>query len=294
MKIRTFSNHRRSLRLALALTAAATTMAVPVNAGATEPEVPGSCKLHHNKVVNPGCVPALSEEVTGYEITYPDLVPNVKDIAVSRPIFWDPETTTVANGPPELAFDTHAQNFGTVPVDLLTDDATDRAGSTVSQCIAWTTDFVCRERRQVGGFIWHNEHSHFHFQDFGHYELRRTLADGTTDYSAAGLVDVSEKVSFCLMDSDTAREDAFPVARYRQCDAINQGVSPGWTDIYGSFLPGQQFPLTGVPDGRYVLVIDMDTADHVYESDESNNRLELTFDVTTSPDSVVIVSRAYS
>lgn len=258
--------------------------------------VPGSCKTHPRHLLNPGCVPALVEsggalveEATGYDITYPDLVPNVTEVLIWRPWIWDPEAQTITFGPPVLAFDTHAQNLGEVPVDLLTDDVTNRAGSTVSQCVAWTTNYGCRERVQVGGFSWHEEHSHFHYNEFADYEFRRTLADGTPDYSAAGLIDVSEKVSFCLMDSERVRDDAL-LWRYTQCDATNQGISSGWTDIYGWTLPGQDFALTGVPDGRYAIIVDMNTAGHLHETNADNNRVEVIVDVSTNPDSAVIVS----
>jgi hypothetical protein len=284
--------HRSTRRATLLIALLA--VALPTLPGtATAEPLPDPCKAHPTKVVNPGCVPAVLDEALGYEIAYPDLVPNVTEVKIRRPIFWDFEAQAVGYGPPELAFDTHAQNLGHVPLDLLADDPTNQATSTVSQCIAWTTDFVCRERVQVGGFTWHEVHKHFHFEDFGAYQFRRTLADGSPDYSTSGLVAVSDKVSFCLIDSDTVREDAFPVERYRNCSEINQGISPGWTDIYGSGLAGQQFSLVGVPDGRYVVIVDMDTSNHVFETDEIHNRVEVTVDVTTNPDSAVIVGRRY-
>lgn len=254
------------------------------------------CKTHPKHVVNPGCVPTLVEragtlveEVAGYDITYPDLVPNVTEVLIWRPWIWDPENQTITFGAPVLAFDTHAQNLGEVPVDLLTDDVTNRAGSTVSQCVAWTTNYGCRERVQVGGFSWHDEHSHFHYNDFADYEFRSLLSDGTPDYSDAGLIDISEKVSFCLMDSERVRDEAL-LWRYTQCDATNQGISAGWADVYGWTLPGQDFPLTGLPDGRYAIVVDMNTAGHLHETAYDNNRVEIIVDVTTDPDSAVIVS----
>ena len=285
--------------------------------------LPSACKLrpealhgpHPEHAVSPGCVPStldgiggvvdgaegLPDQVAGTaeeeldrvlppERALPDLVPNVTEVVILRPIFWDEVNQTVGVRPPELAFDTHSQNLGPVPLDLLSDDLTNQAGTSVSQCVAWTTDFVCRERTQVGGFSWHDEHKHFHFNDFASYQFRRVLPDGTPDYSAAGLVGLSDKVSFCLIDSQQVREDAFPYPRYSRCDATNQGISPGWADIYGSSLPGQSFPVADVPDGRYVVIVDMNKAGHALESDATNNRIEVTVDFTTSPDSAQIVS----
>lgn len=252
-------------------------------AWAENPAVPDSCKTHPTKVVNPGCAPAVSEQVDGavadalaHETTYPNLVPNVTEVRIYRPLRWNPETQTVFEGPPMLTFDTHSQNFGTVPVDLLADDPENITASTVSQCVSWAPDYVCRERHRVGGFSWHAEHTHFHYQDFASYGLRRLGPDGRPDYSSAGLVGASEKVSFCLMDSTPVADDAVPVPTYAACNPIRQGISPGWADIYTSDLPGQEISIDGLADGSYALVVTMDPADHLFESDDTDNRIEVT------------------
>lgn len=66
-----------------------------------------------------------------------------------------------------LSFATYSWNFGTVPVDLLADDPKNIAASTVSQCVSWASDYVCRERRRVGGFEWYAEHRDFHCPGLG-------------------------------------------------------------------------------------------------------------------------------
>lgn len=304
MKSRLFRRNgsRRGPLLALVVLAAGL-VSVPGPATADNGPLPNSCKPHTTHLVNPGCVPAVLEDVgdlvadagaaveeaTGYDITYPDLVPNVTEVLIWRPWIFDEATQRITFGAPVLAFDTHAQNLGDVPVDLLASDLRNPATSTVEQCVAWTTNYVCRERVPAGGFSWHPEHSHFHYNDFAEYQFRKTLADGAIDYSAAGLLNISEKVSFCLMDSQRVRDDAL-LWRYTQCDSTNQGISAGWTDVYGWTLPGQDFPLTGVPDGRYALIVDMNTAGNVLETDATNNRVEVIIDVATNPDSAVIVS----
>lgn len=216
--------------------------------------------------------------------TYPNLVPDVQDVQL---IDWSP------TAPPDLFFDTRAQNLGTVPVQLTVDNIESPEVSTVSQCVAWGPDRVCREQRQVGGFVWHDEHSHFHFEEFADYELRKVLRNGRVDYSRRGLIAKSSKVSFCLIDSAPVRDDAFPVGVYRTCLPTVQGISPGWTDIYDAFLEGQQLPLTGVTDGRYALVIRVNYADRLFETAYTDNTVEVMLEISDGVTDVAIVGRNY-
>lgn len=163
--------------------------------------VPGSCRLHPTQVVNRGCVPAPTEnlqdtiedppdasDVLGDPgITYPNLVPDVRDVFILRPFVFDPETNTFVQGPPQLWFDTWSQNLGTVSLQTTVEEVESPESSTVSQCVSWCTDWLCERQEPVGGYTWHAEHTHFHFDEFAAYELRRLGADGRPDYSDAGL-----------------------------------------------------------------------------------------------------------
>lgn len=214
---------------------------------------------------------------------YPDLVPDVTTVNLSRQWTWDPATETFVQDPttpPTLFFDTRSQNVGFVPLDLLAEEPEDLMNSSVAQCVAWVTLETCRERRSVGGFSWHGEegHSHFHFNDFADYALRKFDKRGRVDFSARGLIAISEKVSFCLQDSKAVGDGALPAPRYAGCTPLQQGVSPGWTDIYTADIDGQQFrdlPVN-IADGLYALVIDLDPMDRLYESDNANNLLVVT------------------
>ena len=219
------------------------------------------------------------DPVLGSEETYPDLVPDVTTVWGYRPYVLDPTTNTFVPGPPAIAFDTWSQNLGTVALDLIADDPADFMSTTVSQCVKWLAPNVCRERRQVGGFAWHAEHSHFHYQDFATYELRRVRRDGQVDYGKRGLLDKSDKVSFCLLDSVRVRDDAVPAPTYLGCTPAREGISPGWADIYDMGLEGQQLSLEGLPDGRYAIVVTQDYNNTLFESDDTNNRVEVIFDV---------------
>lgn len=293
----------RGRRRAVVIAAAVVAMGLSTPARAQDGPLPDSCRLHAAKVVNPGCAPALQEQLgqavdglTGPVLdppdTYPDLEPEVTVVYTYRDIVdFDPATGELVYGPLLFAFDTWSRNIGTVALDLLSDDPANVNNPAVSQCVSWTVDGVCRERREVGGFEVHPDHNHFHFNDFAQYELRTLLPDGTPDYSAAGLLDISEKVSFCLLDSWRIRDDARPVRTYTSCGSTREGISAGWADIYGGDLPGQQFPAEGLADGRYALVVTMDTNDRLWESDNGNNVLEVTVELSQGLTQATIVDR---
>jgi hypothetical protein len=239
--------------------------------------VPPACNPTVSGVGVPGCPSVLLGTVGDAEhptIALPDLAPDVgNDVYVGyESIEFQPDGSLLY-GPPQLYFDTYAQNLGDVPIQLTADDAGTISGTTVSQCVSWTTNLVCRQKQQVGGFEWHDEHKHYHFQDFAHYELRTLLADGSPDDSAAGLISSSPKVSFCLIDSLKVRDDASPLPRYNTCNPLEEGISPGWTDIYTSDLEGQMLSLGTHGDGRYALVVALDTSDHLLETNNANNRV---------------------
>jgi hypothetical protein len=229
----------------------------------------------------PGCPSVLERQVGDIEepgVSLPDLVPDVTEAWVEYQ-YIDFNGRDFDFGPASLTFDTLAQNLGQVPVDLQADEPSNVAGSPVSQCISWTTNLVCRQRAHVGGFTWHQEHMHFHFNDFASYELRTVNPDGSPNLSDDGFISSSPKVSFCLVDSTKVRNDAAPVPRYTNCNPYQEGISPGYTDTYGAGLEGQYLPFNGLGDGRYALVVSLNSAGHVYETNNDNNRVVVILNV---------------
>ncbi|HEX2039703.1 MAG TPA: lysyl oxidase family protein [Acidimicrobiales bacterium] len=258
-------------------------------AQADDGPVPEPCQLHPVHVVNPGCVPALTSDIDDPGITLPNLVPDVSVVTINRTTsFTLPEFTF---GPWQLYFDTRAQNLGTVPLQLTADGIEDAETTTVSQCVSWTAGRLCRDQRPVGLNSFDDGHHHFHFQEFARYELRRLAPDGRPDYSDTGLVAANDKVSFCLIDSQRVRDDASPAPFYTTCTPSTEGISPGWTDIYGAGLPGQTFPTEGLTDGRYALVIDMDYANRLYETDDTDNVVEVTIEISGGVRQAAIVGK---
>jgi hypothetical protein len=208
--------------------------------------------------------------------TYPNLVPNVEDVQIQN--FRYKEDGVTEEPGLFLWFDTRAQNLGTVPVQLTVDKVDTPESSTVSQCVSWQSAdaHLCRRTEVVGGYTWHDEHRHFHYEDFARYQLRRLAADGRPDYSSAGLIAASDKVSFCFIDSTRVRDDAAPIFFYNTCLPTVQGISPGWTDIYSSSMWGQNMPIPGLPNGEYALIVELDYENTLSETDNDDNYVEVT------------------
>lgn len=136
------------------------------------------------------------------------------------------------------------------------------------QCTEWAAPRLCSARQEIGALEYHDAHQHWHFQNFARFELRRS-SDGA-------LVSLSDKVSFCMMDSAPVRssrtpETLFAHPLYYGCDLGTQGISAGWADIYTSDLPGQQLSIAGLPDGNYDIITVADPAGLILETNDSDN-----------------------
>jgi hypothetical protein len=117
----------------------------------------------------------------------------------------------------------------------------------------------------IGCFIFHPAHNHWHFEEFARYQLRRPHSDE--------VLRSAEKVSFCLTDTGTFGSVPGASDRYYgACDPdVTMGLSVGWFDRYSWALPGQELSIKGLKDGRYCLAMEVDPADRVVESDETDN-----------------------
>ena len=118
---------------------------------------------------------------------------------------------------------------------------------------------------------YHPAHDHWHLLDFSRYKLVRERNGHT--------VVRSTKIGFCIIDSDRrfaslpgSPPEAYYPAGSADCDRDSvDGLSVGWADTYGYFLPGQQLNVTGLRRGRYCLVSTADPHNKLRESDNSNN-----------------------
>jgi hypothetical protein len=104
-------------------------------------------------------------------------------------------------------------------------------------------------------FVWSPCHQHYHLTGFTDYQLLNT------DRSVAAL---GHKQAFCMED----------VLRYGKtashgytCDY--QGITSGWADLYSKFLSGQWIDITGVPNGNYILRVEINAAHTFAEGTDS-------------------------
>jgi Lysyl oxidase len=185
-----------------------------------------------------------------------------------------------APGDPEyrLAFRSAVRNVGRGP--LVIDghrSGTDLATMVADQAIEHVRG--PRERvRDVGRlrFVVSPDHRHWHLLRFERYELRRPG-------SATALVE-DRKTGFCLGDRYRVRRPAGPPAAVftSRCGlgqtallGIREGISVGFGDDYLPALEGQYLPLTGLRDGRYVLVHRVNVERRIRERGYANDAASL-------------------
>jgi hypothetical protein len=145
---------------------------------------------------------------------------------------------------------------------------------TAEQCVAWVSK-ICSETAPVGQLYYHSAHSHWHFDDYALYELRKVTPAGQPDFSSPAVAP-GNKASFCLEDSDYPPNTDYPdlilnPPRYGGCDSYIQGISPHYGDTYDWGLPGQQIIVDDVPDGTYALVVTVNPTGRIHEITTSDN-----------------------
>lgn len=127
--------------------------------------------------------------------------------------------------------------------------------------------------------IYESADGHFHFH------LKAALL---TELRSSGGGDVSlpfakANAGFCLADTVSADAWSFPApfysttaslncgAQHPDIPAVSMGVSPGWRDVYPSFVPLQWIDVSDVTPGRYYLHSIADPTNVIQEANESNN-----------------------
>jgi hypothetical protein len=133
----------------------------------------------------------------------------------------------------------------------------------------------------VGGFYWHAQnHNHFHYDDWGRYELwDRPDFDAWIDSGRTqGAADLhGTKTTSCVMDEEfftTLPGTPFPAVYpsggclLNDDDELVQGLSVGWGDTYDYYRDEQWIDLDqgSLADGQYVLRSVTDANNKIYES----------------------------
>jgi hypothetical protein len=134
----------------------------------------------------------------------------------------------------------------------------------------------------VGRFYWHAEHSHYHYDDWGRYQLFTKaeydswVAGGRPKTLPSG-VEVGTKTTSCVMDEEfikTLASTPWPaVFPSTGCmpdgnNVLLEGISAGWGDTYDYWRYEQWIDLaqTTLADGDYVLRSVTDDKNQVHES----------------------------
>lgn len=197
------------------------------------------------------------------------------------------------------------ENAGEADLDPFVPGDGEPATATALQCTRFAGPAVngaaraCVRYERIGTLAWHAAHHHFHLDGLAQYRLRADDGGEPGD-----VLDDSGKVGFCLTDSkeldprprlvdhplaNGAHDVAmfFATRWYGECTHFHQfpypslrmGISPGWEDVYGSALPGQQLQIDGLPDGTYWLetLVNPEGVSEVRESTREDNRHLLAF-----------------
>jgi hypothetical protein len=129
-------------------------------------------------------------------------------------------------------------------------------------------------------FYWHAAHQHYHFDNWGRYELW-TKAD-YDNWIAGGRKEgnpiIGSKTTSCVEDEEFIKNlphQPYPPAyEANGCfpnsqNLMLQGLSPGWGDTYDYYRPDQWIDLGAngkLADGTYVLRSVVDPLNKIYES----------------------------
>jgi hypothetical protein len=169
-------------------------------------------------------------------------------------------------GGKQLIFTTTSWNSGQGPLELVAGEI-DTAGDKQNVYQRVYLDNGGFYDRYAGTFAWHAAHNHFHFGDYALYTLQPVNAPGASQRT-------SEKTTFCVIDTnpiDRSLPGAPQATVYDSCGTVVQGMSVGWADTYDRTLPGQEIDLTGLPDGDYRLVIEVDPKNRLIETNDGDN-----------------------
>jgi hypothetical protein len=116
--------------------------------------------------------------------------------------------------------------------------------------------------------------------DHDHWHLRHAMRYSLWSEDRTREVAPSEKVGFCLLDSEPIESSA--PATYTEDDerfcrtgepaapSVYMGISPGWRDLYAYVLAFQWIDISDVTPGRYWLRADSDPDNVIAEADETN------------------------
>lgn len=169
--------------------------------------------------------------------------------------------------------------------------------------------------RPAGTMTYHPSHGHNHVDEWGVFTLR--IDNGDPNPLNWPIVGQGQKMGFCLMDygqcggagyvghcrddntvymqGDTLINSDFPNFNLGGgsygCSQFEQGISSGWTDVYGKHLDGMWINIPpGTCNGNYYIVVQIDRNGDFLESNENNNYTAVPITLTQQNSSNPIIA----
>jgi len=148
-------------------------------------------------------------------------------------------------------------------------------------------------KKKLAGKLYFDEkpgHDHYHAEGWVDYILLKKRW-WTNDPHKWKVIGKSEKVSYCLMDSNFCQKEFgnctienkdysrknlpnFGLGGYAGCKQNLQGISVGGVDYYGTYYEGQFIQLPpDIENGQYYLYLVVDPQNQYVELDENNNEI---------------------
>lgn len=168
--------------------------------------------------------------------------------------------------------------------------------------------------RPAGTMTYHPSHGHNHVDEWGVFTLR--IDNGDPNPLNWPIVGQGQKMGFCLMDygqcgaagyvghcrddntvynqGNTLINGDFPNFNLGGgaygCSQYEQGISSGWTDVYGKHLDGMWINIPpGTCNGNYYIVVEIDRNGDFLESNENNNYTAVPITLTQQASSNPII-----
>jgi concanavalin A-like lectin/glucanase superfamily protein/fibronectin type III domain protein/lysyl oxidase len=189
----------------------------------------------------------------------------------------DPSEATVTHN--VLRFSNTVWDAGKGPLELRGQiDPATKTGAAIQRVYNDSGGFT--DYSASNSFYWHAAHQHYHYDNWGTYELwtksafENWLASGRTQGSPV----VGSKTTSCVEDEEFIKTmPNMPYPPVHSPDGcfpdssglMLQGLSPGWGDTYDYYRPDQWIDLGAngkLADGQYVLRSVVDPLNKVYES----------------------------
>ena len=184
---------------------------------------------------------------------------------------------TTLGGRKELHFSTTFYNQGKGALEII--GHTDKEKE-----ITYASQYIFEDEgpgiyKDIGNFVYHPGHSHWHVNNYVFYQLWTVGSDGKPDERLIS----TDKMSFCIWDEfskDLSLENA-PKSRVftRTCYRETQGMSVGWADTYSATVEGQEVDITEIPDGTYIFRTVINPDRKIEEENYDNDQTDITIEI---------------